>query len=413
MHNRRLSILEVIRRSNYFSDLDEEQLDKVVELCREDSYAAGEAIFAEGSQPKDFYIVERGRVALDANFSARPGSWKRGTVDVITDNQGLGWSALAGLEALTLSARAIEDTQLLAIDGIALRALLEQDPRMGYAVMRRAVAAASARMQNTKETLARILSIAAHDLRAPLNAVQTYISVMAGGFFGPISDQQKDILARCTERLTEFSDLIENILDITRFEEGYLPKEPLCLSELLQDTVELLRPVATQGEVSLELEMPPLPLWVEGSSGRLRQVMSNLLGNAIKFTPSGGSVQVFLKADDGQVLVEVCDTGIGIRAEDLPRIFDEFYQGAAAEARTGPVMDAKGVGLGLSICQKIVAAHRGRIWAESPCPNTGRGSLFCFTLPRTMVETDNGGGRGASARKGVSGNGREEAPDRG
>jgi signal transduction histidine kinase len=104
------------------------------------------------------------------------------------------------------------------------------------------------------------------------------------------------------------------------------------------------------------------------------------VGNAIKFTASPGEISVKLKEDDDFLRVEVADTGVGISNEDLPRIFDDFYRGVAGDT------EAKGAGLGLSISKKIVEAHGGRIWAESPCPETGKGSKFVFTLPKDKDE---------------------------
>lgn len=392
---------EIIRQSHLFDELSDEQMAKVAELPREEAYAAGQTIFAEGSPPKDFYIVKKGKVALDANFSARPGSLKRGTVGIVTENQLIGLSAISGLGKMTLGARAVEDTELLAIDGAAFRSLLEQDPQIGYAVMRRVVVMAASRLRSTKETLDRILSIASHDLRAPLNAVQSYLSVLAGGFFGEMPDRQREILVRCNERLAEFADLIDNILDITRFEEGRLPMEEISLSDAVRDSVELLRPLAAKRGTVLELVLPPRPVRTRGSATRLKQVMSNLVSNAIKFTPPGGEVQVCLTANDNEVRVEVADTGVGISPRDLPHVFDEFYRGEAAEAPESREVEVKGVGLGLSICRKIVEAHQGRIWVESPRPDTGRGSLFVFTLPRPADDRDHGprrrGGKGKAS----------------
>lgn len=381
MGRRRDSIAEVVKKMHLFDGLSDEQLARIVALCRESTYASGRTIFSEGSVPKDFYIVKKGKVALDANFSARPGSWKRGTVDIITENQAVGWSAIAGSRNMTLSARAIEDSHLLAIDGASFRALMEEDSAMGYHVLQRVVLMAASRLQGTKETLARILSVASHDLRAPLNAVQSYLSVLAGGFFGEVPDRQKEVLIRCNERLSEFSELIDNILDITRFEEGRLPVEPMSLSDTVRDAVEMLRPLAARRGIVLDLRLPPDSVQVLGAPARLKQVMSNLVGNAIKFTPLGGEAQVRLRLEDGQPRVEVADTGIGISSQDLPRVFDEFYRGEAVEASDDPEIDTKGVGLGLSICRKIVEAHGGRIWAESPCPDFNKGSLSVFTLP--------------------------------
>lgn len=389
MGRRGEAIAEVIKKTHLFDGLTEEQLAKVVVLCRRATYPAGRNIFSEGSIPKDFYIVRKGKVALDANFSARPGTWKRGTVDIITESQALGWSAIAGSGNMTLSARAIEDTELLAIDGASFRTLMKEDTGMGYAVMQRVVVLAASRLQGTKETLARILSIASHDLRAPLNAVQSYLSVLVGGFFGELPERPKEVLVRCNERLSEFSELIDNILDITRFEEGRLPVEPMSLGDAVKDSVELLRPLAAKRGILLDLEMPLAPVEVLGSRTRLKQVMSNLIGNAVKFTPLGGEVHVRLKLEDDNARVEVADTGIGISAKDLPRIFDEFYRGEDVDASHGQDIETKGVGLGLSICRKIIEAHGGRIWAESPCPDTGKGSLFVFTLPQ-IARVDGG-----------------------
>jgi signal transduction histidine kinase len=103
-----------------------------------------------------------------------------------------------------------------------------------------------------------------------------------------------------------------------------------------------------------------------------------LLGNAIKFTPEHGEISIKLKEDDKFLRIEVADTGVGISSEDLPRIFDEFYRGLAGDTTV------KGAGLGLSISKKIVEAHGGKIWAESPCPETGKGTKFGFTLPKSI-----------------------------
>jgi signal transduction histidine kinase len=111
-------------------------------------------------------------------------------------------------------------------------------------------------------------------------------------------------------------------------------------------------------------------------------VLNNLLGNAVKFTPEGGSVTLKVAERDGYIVVEVIDTGIGITPEELHRIFDDFYRGDRAEST--------GSGLGLSIARKIVEAHGGRIWAQSPCPESGKGSRLTFTLPKHLTATQGG-----------------------
>lgn len=130
--------------------------------------------------------------------------------------------------------------------------------------------------------------------------------------------------------------------------------------------------VANQKGLELKSEIPTeLPL-VLGSASRLQQVLNNLLQNAIKFTMAPGTIVCRLSYTNNEVKVEVMDTGIGIKTEELPKIFDDFYHGTTIEA--------EGAGLGLYICKKIIRSHGGKIWAESPCPETGRGTRLSFTL---------------------------------
>ena len=119
-----------------------------------------------------------------------------------------------------------------------------------------------------------------------------------------------------------------------------------------------------------------MPL-VKGAPNRLQQVFANLLGNAVKFTSAPGVVTLKVSEEDDHILVEVTDTGIGIPSEELPKIFDDFYRGIN--------VDAAGAGLGLSIAKKIVEAHGGRIWVESPCPESETGSKFSLTLPKSLA----------------------------
>jgi signal transduction histidine kinase len=121
-----------------------------------------------------------------------------------------------------------------------------------------------------------------------------------------------------------------------------------------------------------------LPL-ITGAPNRLQQVLTNLLGNAVKFTPDRGAITLKASEENDHILVAVTDTGTGISPEELPRVFDDFYRGIR--------VDETGAGLGLSISKKIVEAHGGKIWAESPCPESGVGSKFTFTLPKNKATT--------------------------
>jgi len=370
------SIKEILARSELFSRLSDSEVEKVAELGREEVYKAGEILFSEGSLARDCYVVEEGRVALDMNLSVYSGLGKYGTVDIMTKGDAFGWSALGGSHVLTMTARCLERVEVIAIDGDSLYSLFDQDHSLGFKMMGGLIAIVDSRLRNMRLTLANVLSIASHDLKAPLAAVQSYLQVILGGFAGAITDQQKEMLQRSSIRISGFIDLIDNILDMSRFEATKMDIEAVLLPKLIQDSVEGIRPLAQEKGVELEVELPDGLPQLRGSSKRLQQVVSNLVVNAIKFTPSGGTVSIKLRDANEHIEVEVCDTGIGIPTDDLPHIFDEFYRGSHGEG--------KGAGLGLSIAKKIVEAHGGKIWAQSPCPETGTGSKFTFTLPKNL-----------------------------
>jgi signal transduction histidine kinase len=134
--------------------------------------------------------------------------------------------------------------------------------------------------------------------------------------------------------------------------------------------------VAQQKGLTLKVEMPESLLKINGASRRLQQVVTNLVSNAINYT-NEGMVLVRVSDNDNEARVEVIDSGIGILPEDLPRLFNDFFRGSN--------VGSKGTGLGLSISKRIVEAHGGRIWAESPDPETKKGSRFTFTLPKKLA----------------------------
>jgi signal transduction histidine kinase len=169
--------------------------------------------------------------------------------------------------------------------------------------------------------------------------------------------------------------LVSDLLDIPRIETGQMVQEmkDVSLKQVIETAVGDMLDLAKQKKVKLKVEMPRSLPRIRGSAPRLQQVMTNLLNNALNYTPKG-TVTVKVSQDDKEIKVEVMDTGIGIPAEDLPHICEDFFRASNVEI--------KGTGLGLSIAKRIVGTHGGRIWVESPCPETGKGSKFSFTLPR-------------------------------
>lgn len=215
-----------------------------------------------------------------------------------------------------------------------------------------------------------VLAIVSHDLRNPLNAVILGASLMQTSRTLAEEDrEQVETIAVSAKRMTR---LIADLLDVTRLEGGKrlpIEPEPVEVHELLHEADEIFRSQAAAASVSLEQEtegdVPP----VNADRHRVMQVLSNLIGNSMKFTPPGGRIRVNVRRDDGQVLFTISDTGPGIPHDNLSDIFSPYWQAKRTERM--------GAGLGLPIAKGIVEAHGGRIWVESA---PGRGTTFYFTL---------------------------------
>ncbi len=371
--NRVGDIKELLRSSELFENLNETELDRIARLCREEVYEAGATIFSEGEVADKLYIVEEGRAVLEMTLRIGTGSGRQGVIDVVTKGQAFGWWGGESY-ALTMSARCVEQTEVIALDGVRLWRLLEEDHDTGYKVMKRIVGVVSSRLKHTRDTLAHILSIASHDLKSPLAAVESYHKVMLDGYAGEITEKQKTMLLRSSERMKGLLNLIDNILDISRIDARELKMQAVSLFEVVESTTGVIQPLAEDKGVILKVEVPQeLPL-ITCAPDRLQQVLTNLLGNAVKFTAEGGTITLKVGKANDHILVEVTDTGIGISPEELPKIFTDFYRGVR--------VDSTGAGLGLGISKRIVEAHGGKIWAVSPCPKSGTGSKFTFTLPK-------------------------------
>ena len=230
-------------------------------------------------------------------------------------------------------------------------------------------------LEEEKKQFLRFVSIAAHDLKAPLAAIQTFLGVMLDGFAGDLNEKQKHMMQRASQRINELLNLISNLLDIPRIEMGQLVHEmkEVSLAQVIDSFVEEGLSLAEQKGLKFSVHIPPDLSCLYGVPTRLKQVITNLVNNAINYTDEGEVVMRVVETDS-EILVQVADTGSGIPADDIPRLFEDFFRGSNA----GP----KGTGLGLSISRRIIQAHGGKIWAESPCAETGKGSKFCFTLPK-------------------------------
>jgi signal transduction histidine kinase len=212
-----------------------------------------------------------------------------------------------------------------------------------------------------------------HELRTPLNAIVGFSQVLKQKLFGEVNEKQDEYLDDILTSADHLLALINDVLDLSKVEAGQvdLERAPFSLRESLERGVVMLRERALKSGVGITLEADP-DVQIEGDERRVRQVVFNLVSNAVKFTPAGGSVQVASARRDGEVLVSVADTGPGIDREDQERIFEEFQQTeVGAEQR-------EGTGLGLALSKSLIELHGGRIWVES---EPGEGSTFTFTLP--------------------------------
>lgn len=231
------------------------------------------------------------------------------------------------------------------------------------------------KLEEERRQFVRFLSVVAHDLQSPLVATQSLFFYMLDGYTGDITDGQKDLMQRGVRRIDELLTLITDLLDIPRIEAGQLEREmqEISLNGVVKQAIVGLDSVARQKGIELKVELPESSPRVYASSRRLQQVLNNLIANAVNYTREGMAL-VRVNEHESEVAVEVIDTGIGVPPDELPRLFDDFFRGSNA--------GKKGTGLGLSISKRIVQAHGGKIWAESPCTETGTGSRFVFTLPK-------------------------------
>jgi two-component system NtrC family sensor kinase len=215
------------------------------------------------------------------------------------------------------------------------------------------------------------VSVVSHDLRSPLTAILGYVELLPR--VGPINEAQEEFIRRVRGNVNHITALISDLLDLGRIEAGFdREMESYHLNRLIRDVVEGLRPSLEEKQQRLELDLAPHVPPNRGSPLRLRQAINNLIGNAVKYTPTGGTVSIETKLEASQAVMRVRDTGVGIPRADQPYIFDKFYR---AEA----VADShQGTGLGLAIVKSVIERHHGRIWVES---EPDRGSVFSVVLP--------------------------------
>jgi signal transduction histidine kinase/PAS domain-containing protein len=265
---------------------------------------------------------------------------------------------LLGALGLLSSTHRYGASDLALVSELGRRAALAIDQSRLYELAKRAIGSRDD-----------VLGVVAHDLRNPLNTIRLQTGLLRMRC-PPAERGRADAIDRAAMRMDR---LIQDLLDVTRLEGGGIVLERTTLSPraLLAELVDAQRPAIATASLELQLDVPDALPEISADRSRVLQICENLVGNAAKFTPPGGHISVGAVARDHEVLFWVADTGEGIAGDDLPHVFDRFWQGREAHRR-------RGAGLGLAIVKGLVEAHGGRIWVES---EPGRGSTFFFTMP--------------------------------
>ncbi len=219
-----------------------------------------------------------------------------------------------------------------------------------------------------------------HELRTPLVAIDKSLTLILEKEAGELSQTQEQFLSIAQRNLKRLSALINDLLDLSKLEAGKMEvrRKRMAINNVIQEVIDSLNNWARSKNITLEKRIEDMLPDVEIDPDRLAQVLTNLVGNAVKFTPNDGKITLEAKLSDGKKELEVSvkDTGIGIAPEDLPKIFSKFYQCGGDRM----ISDVNGTGIGLSIAKEIVELHGGKVWVES---EKNQGARFIFTLPLT------------------------------
>ena len=228
------------------------------------------------------------------------------------------------------------------------------------------------------------VSTVSHELRTPMTAIKGYTDLIHSGMVGEINENQKRFLGIIKTNTDRLTALINDLLDISRIETGRVRFEPVStqLGDITKNVIDALAPNAENKQLTLTFSVEAGLPEIMADPDRLNQVFTNLIGNAINYTPDGGRINVDVYRVEDALRVDVRDSGIGIHAKDLPKVFERFYR-----ADHPLVQESRGTGLGLPIVKMFVEMHGGRVWAQS---QVGKGSTFTVLLPLPTLEQEEG-----------------------
>ncbi len=234
----------------------------------------------------------------------------------------------------------------------------------------------SNRLAQLDKLKAEFISIASHELKTPINVILGYVELLEEGIYGKLNEQQREVTETIATQARNLTRLVRRLLDVSRFEAGggTLDCRQMSLARFLDALQASFSVLAMQRGITFVVDRAPnLPGEVRWDEDRMNEVLGNLLSNAFKFTNRGGRVELAASAKDADIVIRLTDTGAGIPADQLPRIFQKFFQ-ADNQSKAA----SKGSGLGLAIAKEIVEAHGGSIEVSSA---VGRGTTFTITMP--------------------------------
>jgi signal transduction histidine kinase len=251
---------------------------------------------------------------------------------------------------------------------------LEQEIKQATESLQRA----NERLQQLDKMKDEFVSLASHELRTPMTVIKSYIWLMLQEKAGQLNEKQKTYLERTYSSTNRLINLVNDMLNVSRIESGrfVVDIKPIDLKDLINDVITEMLPKAEEEGISLFFENPPEEeILVDADADKIKEVLINLIGNSIKFTPMGGKIWMQIEKQDGEIKVKTCDTGKGISKEDMPKLFQKFgVVGDNYLTKQG----TQGTGLGLYLSKCIVMLHGGTLYAESE--GEGKGSVFTFIL---------------------------------
>jgi len=378
---------EALQRLELFAGLPPDVLARIAPMAAEERNPDGTLLFSEGASAKSLFLVLEGRISLEKRVQlGRTGTPRRASIEIVGPGHAVGWSSLVAPHEYTSSGICQGETMVLVISGERLRRLMAEEPAAGYLILQRVASIIRERLTSSTATLTYFLSVVSHELKRPLAAVENYLQVMLGGFSGELDEKQRRLIERSALRLSDLRALISDMLDFARMQPEQIRADLEWVDPLQigAEAIEEVRLAARQKDIHLKAIGPTQYRPIVAAKRRLRQVVSNLLANAVKFSPEGSTVTLSARDEPDALVVEVSDEGIGIPPDDQPHIFDDFFRG-------GNAGDVGGAGLGLSIAKKIVEAHHGRIEVKSPYHPGKSGAKFSVTIPRTLTLPSQGG----------------------